>query len=325
MATALADSPVFSRPRGGRKAPSRTAVTVLCGGPSSERDISLISGRAVAAGLRSVGYDVLEADISADDLSALQRPDLDAVFVALHGRFGEDGQVQALLEARGIPYTGSGPEACRLSLDKQLAKDVFDSHGIPVPAGRVVRSIKPSTVKDLEEQLGLPLVTKPVGGGSSIMVNIARTGADLLQGLKVILDNGETALVEQFIPGREFTVGVLEGRALPIIELRTPREFYDYVAKYQGRTTEYVFETGLPADVTAMLQSLAERAHRALGCRDMSRVDIRLDPDGRPFVLELNAIPGFTEKSLLPKAAARAGIPFPELCRRLVDAALDRC
>lgn len=302
----------------------KLAVTVLCGGPSGEREVSLNSGRAVAAALRASGHDVVEADIGPDDLSALDRADLDAVFVALHGRFGEDGQVQQILEDRNIAYTGSGPEACRVAMNKQAAKDVFIAHGLPTPAGRVVSSMNGSTVSDLIEQLGLPLVTKPVGGGSSIMVNIAKTGAELEAGLRVILEHGEAALVEEFIDGREVTIGILEDQALPVIELRTSREFYDYIAKYKGNHTEYVFDTGLDPVTYALVQDLALRTHRALGCRDFSRVDIRIDKQTRPFVLELNAIPGCTEKSLLPKAAAKAGIPFPRLTDRLVAAAMER-
>jgi D-alanine-D-alanine ligase len=319
----VAGEPVARFPLGpatGRK----LAVTVLCGGPSGEREVSLRSGRAVAAALRTAGHDVREADVSPTDLSALDRPGIDAVFVALHGEFGEDGRIQTVLEDRGIPYTGSGPLACKMAMNKQVAKDMFDAAGLPVPSGRVVTELRPATASDLAATLGLPLVAKPLNGGSSLNVTIARSRAELEAGIRAILAGGDSALVETFIPGRELTVGVLEDTALPVIEMRTARAFYDFTAKYQGNHTEYVFDTGLPADVYAEVQDLAVRAHRALGCRDCSRVDIRLDPAGKPFILELNAIPGMTEKSLLPKAAAEVGIPFPRLADRLVAAAMER-
>lgn len=301
-----------------RSVRQKLAVTVLCGGPSSEREVSLKSGAAVAAGLRTAGHDVVEADICPDDLSALSRKDLDAVFIALHGAFGEDGQVQRILEDRGIPYTGSGPLASRIAMHKQAAKEMFQAAGLPVPRGRMVAAMHARTVSDLIEQLGLPVVTKPVGGGSSIMVNICRSRKEIEEGLTPILAAGEAALVEEFIDGRELTIGILQDRALPVIEMRTSRDFYDYVAKYKGNYTEYVFETGLDAAAYRHVQRLAELAHAALGCRDFSRVDIRLDRSGRPFILELNSIPGFTEKSLLPKAARKAGVEFPELVDGLI-------
>jgi D-alanine-D-alanine ligase len=324
MSMAVVDEIGFAEFRLGMGTDRRLAVTVLCGGPGGEREVSLRSGRAVAAALRTAGHDVVEADISPDDLSALDRRGLDAVFVALHGTFGEDGRVQQILEDRGFAYTGSGPEACRLAMDKQAAKEVFAAHGLPVPAGRVVSTLNDATAGDLIDQLGLPLVAKPLGGGSSLNVTIARSRGELSAGIAAILESGDAALVEEFIPGRELTVGILEDQALPIIELRTSRAFYDFAAKYQGNHTEYVFEHGLPPATARLVQDLARRAHRALGCRDMSRVDVRLDPDLRPYLLELNAIPGCTEKSLLPKAARRAGIDFPRLTDRLVAAALER-
>lgn len=307
-----------------RSVRQKLAVTVLCGGPSSEREVSLKSGAAVAAGLRAAGHDVIEADISPTDLSALSRADVDVAFIALHGAFGEDGTVQRILEDRGIAYTGSGPPASRIAMHKQAAKEMFEAAGLPVPRGRVVGQMHARTVTDLIEQLGLPLVTKPVGGGSSILVNICRTREEINRGVCDILSAGEVALVEEFIDGRELTIGILDNSALPVIELRTSRDFYDYVAKYKGNYTEYVFDTGLDAATYRHVQQLAELAHAALGCRDFSRVDIRLDRVGRPFILELNSIPGFTEKSLLPKAARKAGVEFPALVDGIARRTMSR-
>ena len=294
-------------------------VTVLMGGPGSEREVSLMSGRAVAEALTRCGHRVTTADIDPDDLSALDRRGAQVVFIALHGDFGEDGQVQRLCERRRLPYVGSGPEASGLAMDKDASKRLFRRAGLATPRWVVVEGACPPAQRRRRlAAVPPPCVLKPVCGGSSVDVTIARDGRARDAALAGLLDKYGKALVEAYVPGREMTVGILAGRALPVVEVRHRREFYDYVAKYADDGTQYLVDVDLPAQMTRRLQDDALRAHAALGCRDFSRVDFILAGDGTPQVLEVNTIPGFTSHSLLPKAAAAAGISFEELCRRLV-------
>ena len=297
-------------------------ITVLMGGPSTEREVSLVSGTAIASALERLGHKVTRADISPADLSALDRQGADLVFIALHGDFGESGDVQELCEKRHLRYTGCGPHASRLAINKDLAKDVFTRAGLLTPEGCVVELNQP----DLPSDFVPPLVVKPVDGGSSVDTTICRDKASLDHALSTVLGKYGRGLVEKFVSGREFTVGVLGGQALPIIEVVVPdRGFYDYTAKYaDGVGTQYRFDHGLSDSMVATMQSAALEAHQALGCRDMSRVDFILDSSHRPIVLEINTIPGFTSHSLLPKAAAKAGIGFDALVEKLVSMAISR-
>ncbi len=314
----------------GRRTPMTTArqsldVTVLMGGPSSEREVSLLSGRAVADALARCGHRVTAADISPEDLSALDRRGAEVVFVALHGAFGEDGAVQRLCEGRGLPYVGSGPDASRLAMDKHASKDVFRRAGLATPDWVVVEARQPPARRaSLLARVPPPCVVKPVDSGSSVDVYVARDAAARDAALGGLLAGYGRALVEAFVAGREMTVGILGDRPLPVVEVRPHREFYDYVAKYEDDATEYLTDPELPPGAARRLQQDALAAHRALGCRDLSRVDFILDESGRPWVLEVNTIPGFTSHSLVPKAAAAAGIGFEQLCDRLVRMALDR-
>lgn len=299
----------------------KLAITVLSGGPSGERDISLQSGQAVAAALQSQGHNVHIEDINADNLGALARA-VDCVFVALHGTFGEDGQVQEILERRNIAYTGSGPAACALAMDKAAAKQAFNVAGVPTPRFAV------ATAANLREALAawsLPVVVKPVKEGSSLHCYIVREFEQLRPAAQRVIDAYGSALIEEFIPGKEITVGILGDRALPAIEIRTQREFYDYKAKYLDDDTQYLFDIDLSP---ALLQQIAEQslaAHNALGCRDFSRLDWRVDPSsGKAFLLEANVVPGLTTHSLVPKAAAQVGITMAQMCQFLVDAAIKR-
>ncbi|MFA6134912.1 MAG: D-alanine--D-alanine ligase [Phycisphaerae bacterium] len=301
-------------------------ITVLMGGPSSERDVSLVSGAAIAEALEGLGHRVQQADISPRDTSALDREGIDVVFIALHGAFGESGEVQQLCEQRGLRYTGSPQRASEIAMDKTAAKAVFARAGLAVPEGKVITAKDdPAQVRAWMATLGLPIVLKPADGGSSVDVTIAKT-ADLAErALADLLAKYGCGLVERFVRGREFTVGVLGDRALPVLQVIPPGEFYDYTAKYADNSgTRYVFDHGLPAKMAEAMQSAALVAHRALGCRDMSRVDFILPGDGLPVVLEVNTIPGFTGHSLLPMAAARVGISFPLLVERIVAMAMQR-
>lgn len=297
-------------------------VAVLMGGISSEREISLRSGRAIATALQQAGYTVHGVDLQTDtpEIPA----GVQAVFIALHGRFGEDGGVQERLELMGVPYTGSGIDSSRVSFDKVLTRSCLIRHGIPVPEGDVLHCGRPSVsaghIADaLVERFGLPLVVKPPREGSSIGVHIVREAASLEAALEDAFEYSDDVLIEQFVPGRELTVGLLDDRVLPPVEIRAAGGVYDFDAKYVTGATEYCVPAELPESVALSAQRIARQTFDALGCAGLGRVDFRLAPDGKLFVLELNSIPGFTESSLLPKAAAAAGIGFVELCEMIME------
>lgn len=297
-------------------------IVVLKGGFSSEREVSLKSGAAVAAALRSRGHDVREVDVTCDfvDFDALEGADV--VFIALHGKFGEDGQLQEMLERRGIPFTGSTAAASALAMDKAAAKERFRGAGVPTPDAAVLKADNPRAVakaaRAVAAAIGYPVVVKPCCEGSSVGVSIHRGPETIARGVAEAFKCGDRVLVERYVPGREMTVGVFEGRALPAIELRPAQEFYTYDAKYRDTRTEYVVAPDPKVEATAM------KAHASLGCNGFSRVDLRVTDDGQVFVLEVNTIPGLTDRSLLPKAARAAGISFEDLCDRIArNAAKD--
>ena len=294
-----------------RGAPFRH-VAVLMGGPSLEREVSLHSGRAVTEGLRQAGYEVLEVDVK--DRNFDLPPQVEAVFITLHGEFGEDGQVQDILTREKVPYTGSRPEASRVAFDKVRSKQILMRHGIATPAFEVLR---PGQVRTLP----LPVVVKPVRQGSSFGCHMVAAEADWPEALAdAITYNGEV-VVEAYIDGKELTVGIVDKEILPVIEIRAPNSNYDYRAKYTKGVTEYLVPAPLDAAATRLCQDLSARTYRALDGRGFGRVDLRMSPDGKMYVLELNTIPGFTETSLLPKAARVAGYEFPALCDRILRTA----
>lgn len=296
-------------------------VTVLAGGPGVERDVSLESGRAVHQAMLRLENRSRMCDIGPDDLSALELP-ADFVFVALHGEFGEDGTVQDELERRGLAYCGSGPAASRLAMDKARAKRRFDDVGIPTPP-YVVLDIESGA--DSASWFPLPAVVKPAARGSSVDITIERTSEGLDEALAHVVSRYGTALVEEYIDGPELTVGILGDQALPVCQIVPAREFYDYEAKYNDDRTQYLFEIDLPPELLTRVQELSLEAHRALGCEAFSRVDWMVDRKTlRPFVLEVNTIPGFTAHSLLPKAAARVGLGFDDLCERIIELSLAK-
>jgi D-alanine-D-alanine ligase len=301
-------------------------VTVLMGGPSSEREVSLISGRAVAEGLKGLSHRVTCSDITPEDTSALDRKGIDVVFIAMHGKFGESGDVQRLCEERGLRYTGSPPRASEVAMDKVASKVCFRQAGLVTPDWVVIEAAHtPSQRADLLALTPLPVVVKPLDGGSSVDVTIAKDAAARDGAVEGLAAKYGRAMVEVFVAGRELTVGILGERALPVIEVLATREFYDYTAKYaDGAGTRYVFDHGIPEAVIAKVQAAALTAHRSLGCRDMSRVDFILDASGEAHVLEINTIPGFTGHSLLPMAAGKAGLSFEKLVARIVDMAMER-
>lgn len=301
-------------------------ITVLMGGPSRERDVSIMSGRAIAAALEQRGHRVTCSDITPRETQALDREGVDLVFIALHGEFGESGEVQQLCEERGVRYTGSGPRASRLGMDKAASKQIFKRAGLSTPDWMIIeRFHPPEQVCRWLEEIELPVVVKPVNGGSSVDITICRDETSRIGAMDELIDLYGRAMIERYVPGRELTVGILGQQALPVLEIRPHHDFYDYHAKYADEAdTEYTFEHGLDEATLARLQGDALRAHEELRCRDLSRVDFMLGDDGVPQVLEINTIPGFTSHSLLPKAAARAGIDFEDLVDRIARMAMAR-
>jgi D-alanine-D-alanine ligase len=298
-------------------------VAVLRGGVGREREVSLESGRCVAEALRQAGLEVVTSDIRPDDMRILDRKDIDVFFPALHGEFGEDGQLQQVFEERGLMYTGSGPAASRLAFDKMESKRRFAAAGVPVP--EVVEFGKGTDLTQLDEQLkrlGERFVVKPLRQGSSVGVYIVASRAEAVDAARRVREEFGDCMIESFVPGRELTVGILGRQTLPIIEIRSRTGFYDYHAKYVDSRTEYLFDTVEDESTRARVNLSALACFDALGCRDFARVDFILTDDGTPYALELNTIPGFTTHSLLPKAAARMGLSLSELCVRIVRTAL---
>lgn len=293
-------------------------ITVLAGGPSAERQVSFMSGNAIAAALRERGHQVTVADIGPDDLAALDIP-ADVVFPALHGTFGEDGQLQALLEQRRLPFVGSDARASALCMDKVATKSAAANLNIATPQHWVVSSVE----ADQTASIPLPAVVKPIAEGSSICTAIVRTQEELHAATRIVIDRYGSALVEAFIDGEEVTVAIVGDTTLPIIAIRPDRTFYDYTAKYADQQTRFIFETQLAAHTLSTLSKDSLRLFETLGCRHVARVDWIVDASGKPWFLEINTLPGFTDHSLVPKAAARHGWSFAELTERLVFMALE--
>ncbi len=290
------------------------------GGCSSEREVSLKSAGQVISALAARGFDVVGVDIKKENKNhvrdLIESYDVGFVFLALHGGFGEDGRIQKIIEEMGLPYTGSGPKASALAMDKVSSRKVFTSAGLKVPKHCAIDK-RHRKVKGLN---GFPVVVKPADGGSSIGLSIA----DNQQGLKKAIDNAfkysKAVLVEEYIQGREVTVGILEDRPLPAIEIKPKRRFFDYKAKYENFGTEYIVPAVLSARIEKSLKEAALAAHKALGCSFFSRVDLILDNNMAAYVLEVNTIPGFTTHSLLPMAAQQEGISFQDLVLRITEA-----
>jgi len=293
-------------------------VTVLCGGPSAEREVSLRSGKCVARALEQAGHTVFVSDVSPTDLAGLDTP-ADVIFPVLHGDFGESGELQEILEARGLPFVGSGSVASRLGMDKIEAKKVWLKHGLRTPRFKICREIPTNPA-----ELGLPVVAKAISSGSSIDVHLCKTKADVREAAKQLLARHDRFMLEEFATGVELTIGLLDGAALPPIRIATKNAFYDFQAKYNTGTEAHHFDTGLPADVLKRCADLAVAASDTLGCRDVGRVDLIVDDQGWPTLLEINTLPGFTDVSLLPDAARQAGIAFPQLVDKLVKLAAAR-
>lgn len=294
-------------------------VAVLLGGRSAEREVSLRSGTMVLNALRSRGVDAHPFDPQQSDLAALIAQKFDRVFIMLHGRYGEDGTIQGALELLGIPYTGSGVLASALAMDKWHTKLVWQAAGIPTPRYELLTAA--SDLDAVVARLGLPLMVKPANEGSSIGMSKVHDGADLEEAYTLAANYDSVVLAEEFINGIELTAAVLGGEALPLIRLETPREFYDYAAKYVADDTRYIVPCGLAADAERALQQRVLAAFGALGCRGWGRVDLMLDAAGRPWFIEANTAPGMTDHSLVPMAARHAGLAFEDLVLRILELA----
>jgi D-alanine-D-alanine ligase len=293
-------------------------ITVMLGGPSAEREVSLNSGAQVVRALRSLGHEVKQVDPQNENWELPH--DTQVVFLALHGTYGEDGTVQRRLEQLGVAYTGCGPEASRIGFDKVLTKQRCLAAGIPTARFAVLDSAAASWPMGWDP----PVVLKPARQGSSVGLQFVERVSDWSQALAESLRHDSQVLMEEKIQGRETTVGILGGQALPVVEVRPKGGVYDYKTKYSVGASEYLCPAPFDPATTARIQSAGLGAFQAIGGRDYSRVDIMVRPNGEPVVLEVNTLPGMTETSLLPKAAAAAGISYAELCQRMIELALQR-
>jgi D-alanine-D-alanine ligase len=306
-------------------------VAVLKGGRSLERQVSLRSGARVEDALGRLGHDVVSIDAGHDLIRRLRAADPDLAFIAMHGRDGEDGTVQELLEILGIPYTGSGVLACGRAMDKVLAKHLMLEAGIPTPEffafnETAFRELGAAdALGEIEERLAFPIVVKPSSQGSALGVRFARSAADVPAAIVAAFSYDSRVLLERYVDGRDLAVSILDGEALPVVEaVPHDDEFYDFEARYEIGRTDFVCPAELPDGLTAAAQELALRTYRLLGCTAFARVDLMLDAGGELTVLEANPIPGLTDTSLLPQAADAAGISFDSLIGRILELALER-
>ena len=294
-------------------------VAVLMGGKSAEREVSLKSGAMVLAALRKKGVDAHAFDPKERELQDLIKERYARVFIALHGRFGEDGTVQGILEWLGIPYTGSGVLASALAMDKLRTKRMWAAERLPTAPYAVLE--KDTNLKAVAKRLGTPIFVKPASEGSSVGMSKVRKAGDLEEAYALAVNYDPVVIAEKFIDGPELTVAILGEQVLPIIRIETPREFYDYEAKYLADDTRYLIPSGLAAKKEKEIQALCLKAFRALGCRGWGRVDLMLDKRGRPFLLEINTSPGMTDHSLVPMAARAVGISYEDLCLKVLEMA----
>lgn len=307
------------------KIKSDLKIAVLYGGVGQEREISIQSGTCVSRAMQQAGLNAKLCDIRPDDLQCLDDRTIDVFFIVLHGQFGEDGVLQQIMEKKGLCYTGSGPQASRLAFDKLASKRTFLKAG--VKTADVVEfcgNVGDKQLLDQIAKLGKKFVVKPVKQGSSVGVSIVDDPIKAVEEAKKCCGEFGDCMIEKFIAGREITVGILCGDVLPIIEIRSQTGFYDYHAKYIDDNTQYLFDTITDKAVIEKADLAAIKAFNALGCRDFARIDFIIGEDNEPYALEANTIPGFTSHSLLPKAAAKIGVPMNRLCMKIIEAAVKR-
>ncbi|MFH1996001.1 MAG: D-alanine--D-alanine ligase [Candidatus Omnitrophota bacterium] len=295
-------------------------IGILAGGRSNEREISLRSGRAVHSALSGMGFNAIFLDVNDDAYDIIKHSRPDVAFIALHGRLGENGTVQSILEKERIPYTGSGVSASRLAIDKIASKQIFKKHSLDVP--KYVVTDGASEIPEGVEGLSFPVVVKPQCEGSSIGLSVVNEKKDLAPAIREALRYDPLAIIEEYIQGRELTVGILGAEALPVVEIEPRDNVYDFRAKYEDPETRYTVPARLESSLYERARQVGLAAHHSLGCRSLSRVDMILDGNNKGlYVLEVNTIPGMTERSLLPKAALAVGMSFGELCSKLVEMA----
>jgi D-alanine-D-alanine ligase len=293
------------------------------GGPSAEREVSIASGTGVMRALGALGHDAQSLDFDARFVDALRELRPDVVFNALHGSGGEDGQIQGILEWLRIPYTGSDITACALAMDKHLTKKLLAAEGLPTPAWDTF-DLGGGTLPLLPGSLNPPIVVKPRASGSSAGVSIVRTHEEWTKTMIAASTRTQHVLAEEFVPGREFTCGILGEEALPVVEIVSNDEFFSYDAKYKPGGARHIVPAPIDPDLAARLKMLALSVHRLIGLRDYSRTDFIVTKEGRPYILEVNALPGLTQQSLLPEEAANVGISYEALVDRLISFALGR-
>ncbi len=299
-------------------------IGVLMGGKSAEREVSLRSGKAIYTALKNSGYDVVAIDTDSDLCEILHREKIAIAFIALHGGYGENGAVQGMLEVLGIPYTGSGVLASALAMDKEASKKIFLYHKIPIPPFVVLgREQRSKGIDSSHVDFSMPWVVKPATEGSSIGVSIVKDKGEIMPAVEKALSLSDRTIIEKYIKGKEVHIGMLHDRVLGGVEVRPSLEFYNYEAKYHAGLTEYILPPEINNETYKRSQETALAAHIALGCRGVSRVDLRVDEKGNPYVLEVNTIPGMTETSLLPKVARLAGFDFPALIEEMIRGILD--
>jgi D-alanine-D-alanine ligase len=295
-------------------------IGVLMGGRSAEREVSLRSGNAVFTALKGLGYDAVAIDTDSEICEALRKEKVKIAFITLHGGDGENGAVQGMLEVLGIPYTGSGVLASALAMDKEASKKIFLCHNIPVPPFVV---LKAKSIDSSHVDFLMPWVVKPATEGSSIGVSIIKDEREIKPAVEKAFSLGNRVIIEKYIEGKEVHIGILNDRVLGGVEVRPSLEFYSYEAKYHAGLTEYILPPEINSETYERAKETALSAHIALGCRGATRVDLRIDGEGNPYVLEVNTIPGMTETSLLPKIAGLAGLDFPALIEEMFRSVLD--
>ena len=296
-------------------------ILVLMGGWSNEREISLISGKSVFNSLITSGQDVIELDLKRDNISEIKELNPDRVFIVLHGKGGEDGEIQLYLENLGIPYTGSGSESSKICMNKRITKKILLKNNIQTP--NFMEISENTKIEDIENLFQYPFVIKPSSEGSSIGVYIAEDRKSCKEAIKENMKISSDIILEEYKSGKEYTVGILDNFALPVIQLIPPGKFYDYEAKYNSNETKYICPSGLDQNTEEEIKKLSIDCFRALNCRGWGRVDLIIDKQNKPWIIELNTVPGMTEHSLVPMAANQKNINFDELVLKILDTSLE--
>jgi len=296
-------------------------ILVLMGGWSNEREISLISGKSVFNSLVTSGLDVIELDLKRDNISEIKELNPDRVFIVLHGKGGEDGEIQLYLENLGIPYTGSGSESSKICMNKRITKKILLKNNIQTP--NFMEISENTKIEDIENLFQYPFVIKPSSEGSSIGVYIAEDRKSCKEAIKENMKISSDIILEEYKSGKEYTVGILDNLALPVIQLIPPGKFYDYEAKYNSNETKYICPSGLDQNTEEEIKKLSIDCFRALNCRGWGRVDLIIDKQNKPWIIELNTVPGMTEHSLVPMAANQKNINFDELVLKILDTSLE--